>query len=104
MSATKEDSFSLPTLDYNTVINNIIQADGNEIIEHINDFLEKENINLPFQKVIQQTRQLVQSYMDNVNNIEGLENKTIEALKNVEHAQRLVENSLQDIQVHQNML
>ncbi|CAO3623481.1 unnamed protein product [Cunninghamella blakesleeana] len=126
MSTTKDNSLSLPTLEFNTIINNIIQADGNELVEHFNEFLDKENISLSLQKenretelmdldtlmgklqsdtpVVQQTRQLVQSYMNNVNHIQGLENKTFDALKNVEHAQGTVENTIQDIKAQQDLL
>ena len=54
--------------------------------------------------VVKQTRQLVQSYTNNVNQIQGLENKTFDALKNVEHAQGSVESTLQDIKTQQDLL
>ena len=50
MSTTKDNSLSLPELEFSTIINNIKQADGNELIEHLDEFLEKENISISLQK------------------------------------------------------
>ncbi|KAI8342586.1 hypothetical protein BC941DRAFT_413191 [Chlamydoabsidia padenii] len=117
---------SPPPFDYDTIIRNITQANGTQVINNIDQFLTQEGITLGYAEAVkntesidnatllerlhandivpQQTRQLVQTYFANVERMQGLETESVNALKEVELAQVSLENIIQDLEAKKNDL